>query len=78
MKYRPQILKMLAEEVAKDHPPTHRVDRNPPVPVYASMRAWVIIGGPVSPPQLGSRGSTQRHAANNEPPRVPTSYGGAK
>ena len=35
--YRPQILKMLAEEVAKDHPPTHSVDRNPPVPVYASI-----------------------------------------
>jgi len=35
--HRPQILKMLAEEVTKDHPPADSVDRNPPVPVYASI-----------------------------------------
>jgi hypothetical protein len=35
--HRPQILKMLAEEAAKDHPPTDSVDRNPPVPVYVSI-----------------------------------------
>ena len=28
---------VLAEEVAKDRPPADCVDRNPPVPVYASI-----------------------------------------
>ena len=39
--HRPQILKLLAEEVAKDQTslrlPTDSVDRKPPIPVYASI-----------------------------------------